>query len=345
MWEVLGQPQAVAFLERSLKNVRLSHAYLLAGPRHVGKMTLAVQLAQALNCEGGLPPCGECRPCQRIAVGKHADVQVISLPPGDETKSRVEVSIDQIRGMQRTASLKPFEGKCRVVIIEDAERLSTEAANCLLKTLEEPPPSVVLLLLTANERALLPTVVSRCQKLELRPMSIVALEQALVERWSLPPKKARVLARLSAGCVGWALAAVRDERMLEERERRLAALVDLRTAGTVERFAFAWRLTQQFNQSRESMRGLLSLWLEWWRDLLLTRAGCPSLITNVTQEESIASLARVYTLAQIEGFIKSLRLAMRQLEQNANPRLVFEMLLLSLPGMGATVYESLGGSE
>ncbi|MFH1485241.1 MAG: DNA polymerase III subunit [Chloroflexota bacterium] len=329
-WGVLGHQQAVALLENGLRNYRLSHAYLLVGPKHIGKMTLGVKLAQALNCDGDLPPCGDCGSCQRIAAGKHADVHVVSLH-SEDTKNKVEVGIDRVREIQRIASLKPFEGRYRAVIIDEAERLSTEAANCLLKTLEEPPANVVILLLTANEAVLLPTVVSRCQKLELRPIGVGVLEHALAERWSLPPDKARMVARLSGGCVGWALSAIQDEGVLEERARQLATVVEIGEAGVVERFAFAARLAQQFSRSRASVRELLGLWVGLWRDLLLAKAGCMSLIVNLTQEEFIARSARVYTLAQIRECIQSLRSALYHLEKNVNPRLVFEMLLLSLP--------------
>ncbi|TET38214.1 MAG: AAA family ATPase, partial [Dehalococcoidia bacterium] len=164
MWQVIGHEKAVALLERSMKGGKLSHAYLFVGPPHVGKMTLAMNLAQALNCRGEERPCGECPQCRRIARGVHADVQVIGL------EGRMEIGIDQIREMQHAASLKPFEGRNRVFIIDGADHLSHEAANCLLKTLEEPPPNDQLILLAANERLLLPTVLSRCQKLELGPL-------------------------------------------------------------------------------------------------------------------------------------------------------------------------------
>ncbi|MDD5081898.1 MAG: AAA family ATPase, partial [Dehalococcoidales bacterium] len=168
MWPVVGQARVVDLLKRSLERRAVAHAYLLVGPPHVGKMTLALTLAQALNCEATAPPCGQCSSCQKVVSAKHADVQVInlisSLEPG-ETKPQAEISIDQIRQMQHSASLPPFEGRCKVFIIEGAEHLSDEAANCLLKTLEEPVGRVVFILLTTSERLLPATVVSRCQRL------------------------------------------------------------------------------------------------------------------------------------------------------------------------------------
>ncbi|MFC1908234.1 ATP-binding protein, partial [Chloroflexota bacterium] len=138
MWQVVGQTKVVSLLKRSLEREIVAHAYLFVGPPHVGKMTLALDLAQAVNCEAVESPCGECLSCQKIALANHADVRIIGLTTDRdlvEDKPRVEISIDQIRQMQHSASLPPFEGKYKVFIIDGAEHLSSEAANCLLKTL------------------------------------------------------------------------------------------------------------------------------------------------------------------------------------------------------------------
>ncbi|MEE8174734.1 MAG: DNA polymerase III subunit delta', partial [Dehalococcoidia bacterium] len=244
MWQIVGHEKAVGLLERSMKSGKLSHAYLFVGPRHVGKMALALNLAQALNCLADEKPCGQCRQCLRIATGKHTNVQVIGL------NSKSEIGIDQIREMQRLSSLKPGEGRHWVFLIDGAEQLSREASNCLLKTLEEPPPDVQLVLLALNERLLLPTVLSRCQRLELRPLATDIVEQALRHRWGVPAEQAGILARLSRGCLGWAVAASSDEGLLSERWQRLSALRHLAPVGREERFAYAAQLASQFGRDR-----------------------------------------------------------------------------------------------
>src|SRR3990172_564534 len=187
MWQVIGQTKAVSLLQRSLEIDSLAHAYLFVGPAHVGKMTLALNLAQALNCEAAQPPfgeaqgrpCGECLSCQRIALGKHADVQVMSLNGETSEENRAKISVEQIERLQHSVSLPPFEGRYKVFIIDGAEFLSIGAANRLLKTLEEPVGKVIFILLTADEKLLLPTVVSRCHPLQLFLMSPVQIEDAL----------------------------------------------------------------------------------------------------------------------------------------------------------------------
>ncbi len=334
MWQVIGQTRVVSLLQRGLEMGSLAHAYLFVGPARVGKMTLAINLAQALNCETAERPCGECASCQKIALAKHADVQIIGLGYGGdsaEANSRVEISIDQIRQLQHSASLPPFEGKSKVFIIDGAELLSIEAANCLLKTLEEPVGKVVFILLTTNERLLPATVISRCQRVELLPLAVTEVEAALNRRWGIEPQKAKLLARLSYGCFGWAVSAALDERLLQQRAERLDELLDMVSADYDERFSYAARLAAQFSQNRGLVQERLDLWLAWWRDLLLVKAGSSGDITNVDRLATLIDMAKGYSLAQIRAFINSILVAGEELRQNANPRLVLEVLMLSIP--------------
>jgi len=334
VWQVVGQDRAISLLQRSLEREALAHAYLFVGPPHVGKMTLAVNLAQALNCEAAEPPCGVCDSCQKIASSKHADVQVIGLTSnGDsaEAKPRTEIGIDQIREMQHSSSLPPFGGKYKVFIIDGAELMSIEAANCLLKTLEEPVGKVIFILLAINERLLPATVISRCQRLELPPMAAGEVEAVLNSRWGIEPGKARLLAGLCHGCPGWAISAALDDSLLQQRAERLNRLLDIINADYEECFTYAAELATQFSQSRGVVQEVLDLWLDWWRDLLLAKVGCNDTITNVDQLATLLEMVRSYTLTQIKVVINSIQSAGQQLKQNANPRLVLEVLMLSIP--------------
>jgi len=327
MWQVVGQPKAITLLERSIEIGQLSHAYLFVGPPHVGKLTLALNLAQAVNCGAATPPCGECISCRRIAAGKHADVQIIGLL----SEERREISIEQIREMQTGASLPPFEGRHKVFIFDRADLLSHEAANCLLKTLEEPLPQVLLILLTARESALLPTIVSRCQRVELRPLPVNLIKEALIEDHGVAADRAELLARLSDGCFGWALLAMQDEKIIEERSRRLATLVDLSYAGLKQRLAYAAELAAQFSKNREEIEEVLTLWLQWWHDLLLIKGGDGKFVTNIDQQSALLQQAKDFNAKQVMDFIHHLQAVSEQLEQNANPRLALEVLMLSMP--------------
>jgi DNA polymerase-3 subunit delta' len=293
-------------------------------------MTLALDLARAVNCQGGEPPCGECQTCHRITNGKHADITIISLNSGKnsgEAKSRVEISIDDIRELQHNASLPPFEGKCKVFIIDGAEYLSSEAANCLLKTIEEPPPQVVILLLAAEKRRLLPTVVSRCQQIELKPMSSDEIERILTESHGIDNDRARLLARLSQGCLGWALKVSMDDSYLAQRTQRLTEMFSLLTTGWEERFSYAARIVSD----RKSAEEIAKLWLVWWRDVMLVKCGCQDAITNVDYTSVVEKLAQALSLLEIKNIMNNLQQALDQIAINANLRLVFEVLMLDIP--------------
>jgi len=339
VWQVVGQSRAISLLQRSLAQESMAHAYLLVGPPHVGKMTLALDLARAVNCQEGEPPCSSCDSCQKIASGKHADVQVIGLNStgNSNDKPRTEIGIDQIREIQHSSNLPPFEGRHKVFIIDGAELMSTEAANCLLKTLEEPSAGIIFILLTANELVLPATVVSRCQRLELRPLATSQVGVALSERWGVEAHKSELLARLSHGCLGWAISAANDDSLIEQRSQRLDRLLDITNADYEERFDYVSQLVAWFSQSRSLVQEILDLWLDWWRDLLLVKLGCDDVITNIDHQVMLLDLAQGYTLVEIRAFISSIQSAKEQLRQNANPRLVLEVLMLSIPERRAVV--------
>lgn len=325
MWQVIGQDKILALLGHSLKEDNIAHAYLLVGPRHVGKRTLALNLAQALNCDDPEPPCGQCHSCHRIFEGKHADVTSLSLD------SKVEIGIDDIRGLQRLANLPPYEGKCKVFIIDEAEYLSTEAANSLLKILEEPPPKVVWLLLAAEERRLLPTIISRCQRLELKPMPSKQIQQILTDSYNVDLDKAKLLARLCHGCLGWALSALADDDLLHQRSQKIDKLASLLTASLEQRFAYAQELAIQFSQTRRSAMEVMDTWLNWWHDLMLIKGSYKEAITNVDYEVILEKQANEMSLKEIKNFTATLCLTEEDISRNVNARLAFESLMLNMP--------------
>ncbi|MBM4446846.1 MAG: DNA polymerase III subunit delta' [Chloroflexi bacterium] len=330
MWQTIGQPEALALFEHSLQTGNLAHAYLFVGAAHIGKTTLALDLTRAVNCQGSEPPCGECQSCKRIANGKHADITIIGLNSAKDSgdaKSRVEISIDDIRELQRNASLPPFEGKHKVFVIDGAEYLSSEAANCLLKTIEEPPPYVMILLLTAEELRLLPTVISRCQRIKLKPVSNEEIEKILIEAYGVDSDRAKLLARLSQGCLGWALTVYMDDSYLAQRNQRLTEMFSLLDSGWEERFNYAAKL----GNDRKSAEEMIKLWFAWWRDVMLTKCGCEHAITNVDYAPILEKWAQVLSLLEIKDFINRLQQALNQIAINANLRLVFEILMLNMP--------------
>lgn len=327
MWRVIGQPKAIALLERGLERGSLSHAYLFVGPRHVGKTTLALDFARALNCEAADRPCGSCSACTRIAAGNHPDVQIIGLAADKKT----EVGIDQVRDMQRASGLPPFEGQCKVFVIDDTENLSPEAANCLLKVLEEPLPQRVYILLATAENLVMPTVVSRCQLVYLHPVSHTVVKEMLVDWHDVPSDRAEELSRLSKGSPGWAISAVQNGSVFEERSEKLTTMLEIINADSESRFSYATELASEFAKNRKYSNETLDLWLDWWRDLLLIKGGATESITNLDRESELHQQVVSYSLEQIKAFIQGLLEARGMIRQNVNSRLVLDTLMLSMP--------------
>ena len=334
MWQLIGQGRAVSLLQQSLKAGRLAHAYLLAGPTHVGKMTLAIKLAQALNCEAEEKPCLECTACKKIQAGKHADVITVGLAQNESDAEAKVIGIDQIKEIQHAASLPPFEGRHKVFIIDGAELMSTEAANCLLKTLEEPEARVTFVLLTTNDRLLLPTVVSRCQRLELTPLPIKEEVEALVASVKIEPERARLLAGLSHGCPGWALAAAQDQSTLQNRSEEIIKIAGAINGDLEGRFEYVDKLAAGFNKDRGAVYETLDMWLDYWRDVLLIKLGSEETVTNIDRRQELIETAGGYRITQIKEFIESIRRTAEMLKQNVNARLALEVMMLDIPIKG-----------
>ncbi|MBI5379257.1 MAG: DNA polymerase III subunit delta' [Nitrospirae bacterium] len=251
---ILGQAEAVGFLERSLASGRVAHAYLFQGPEGVGKRTTALLFARTLLCEDPEAlGCGVCHACRRVAAGTHPDLLALlspeeaesepfkirpwGIPVGASTAAeggsgarererrlRREIGIDQVRAAQRMLSFLPHEGKRKVLIVEGAEQISRPAANAFLKTLEEPPGEAVILLLSVQPASLLPTIVSRCLTVRFRPLADTVVAQILAALAAMPPEQAARLAPLAEGRVGLALRLAEEEAL--EREAWFAAILD-----------------------------------------------------------------------------------------------------------------------
>jgi DNA polymerase-3 subunit delta' len=341
MWRVIGQEDAVSLLQNSIEKNNLSHAFLISGPNHIGKMTLALDIAQAVNCEKDNPPCNECSSCIKIINGKHSDIQVISLVlenDEEEGKSRTEISIDDIRQIQHTVSLPPFEGKHKVFIIEGAESMSIEAANCLLKTLEEPATQAVFILLTANISLIPETVASRCQKISLNPVAAEKIEKTLSTGYDIDDEKARLLSRLCHGGFGWALSAAQDEKALEAYFEKRDKVLEITGSGLQERFSYAGTLATQFGKDRTAVYEILDMWVDIWRDILLLKAELAEEISNIDIEKQLTQWSSAMDMQDIRNSISAIQETKVRLDLNANSKLALEVMMLDIPVMaGNTV--------
>ncbi|HEU5099766.1 MAG TPA: DNA polymerase III subunit delta' [Roseiflexaceae bacterium] len=339
-WNIIGHEWAVDFFRRSIASGHVAHAYLLSGPAGVGKSLLALRLAQALNCEtASADPCLICRSCKRIERENHPDVRVAGMASQaaglkpDEAQRQKDLKIDTVRQWQADINLRPYEGRRRVFILHDAERLTEAASNAMLKTLEEPPPYATLILVANTAGDLMPTIVSRCQPLKLRPIPRAAVAAALRERYQIDQRDADLIAAWSGGRVGWALRMVESPDDLAARQAQLDALLELHSQPRAAGFRWAEERAKEYRSGEQAaVFGALELWQSWWRDVMLAAAGCPEQIAHLDRSEEIAQAARRYQLADIHAFIARLDDTAKQLRENVNPQLALENALLHLPG-------------
>lgn len=321
-WPVFGHEWAVDHLTRAMVHGRVRHAYLFTGPRQIGKTTLARAFAAALNCTGETPPCGKCRACKLILKDSHPDVTIIQAEQEDGA-----LKIDQVRGVQQTLALRPYEARYRVAIMRRFDAARPMAQDALLKTLEEPASRAVLILTADSADQLLATIVSRCQPLNLRPLPIERVREALEWRFDTPLDIAKTLAQLSGGRMGWAINALHDPETLDRRIEALdaldAALADTRR----ERFALA----EQLGKEKTDLRVLLDIWQVFWRDVLIVATGSRALITNYDRRDQIKDLARRIGAEGAETALHATRRTLDALGKNVNVRLALEVLLLNYP--------------
>ncbi len=320
-WPVIGHDWAVDLLRQAVAAGRPPHALLITGPPNVGKGTLARALAQALLCTAERRPCGDCRACRLAAAGTHPDLRWVEPQDGS-------LKIDQVRELTRQLALAPLEGPWQIAVLDRFELATAGAANALLKTLEEPAPRVVLALLAQQAEALLPTIVSRCQVVALRPIPGPAIERGLIERWKVEAEQARLLSRICGGRLGWAVSAATTPALLEQRNQRLNDLVGLLHSKRVARFAYADSLARH---GLESILESLELWSGWWRDVLLLTSHSRVPLTNADRQSELLQAASVCDVTTAQAALASLQATLGQLSRNANARLALEVLFLDLP--------------
>jgi DNA polymerase-3 subunit delta' len=327
-WGLLGHAWAVEMLKEHLTHDSVRHAYLFSGPPGLGRRTLALRLVQALNCpQPAAPgePCGKCKTCQQIERMQYADLAVIQAEKEGGT-----LKVEQIRAIRQSLVLKPYQGRYRVALFLRFQEANANAANALLKTLEEAPAQVVLILTADTPESLLPTIVSRCEVLRLRPLPVETVESYLKEQGA-EQTQARLLAHISGGRPGYALRLMQDKETLAFRTTRLEDLQKLLRSSRRERFSYAEKLTDRKYEEKERFRETLLLWLSFWRDVMLCASGAEAPLANVDRTAEIEGLAGKVSLAQAHRLVREAEEAIDKLERNVNPRLLAEVLLLDWP--------------
>jgi DNA polymerase III subunit delta' len=328
--DLIGQRDARAVLEGALRSSCISHAYLFVGSEGVGRRAAALAFAQALLCRrGGDDACGACDACRKVAAGTHPDLRIIA--PGGRTESGAErraVGIEQVRDLRRDAAYPPYEARWKVFIVEDAEAMRAEAANSLLKVLEEPPAQSVIVLISESEAALLPTLVSRSQIVRFSFVPAAEIAAALVERAGVPADQSRFLAALSGGRPGLALReAAEGPRALEFRQDVVRTLGAVAGGTPVRRLEAA----EAVSRRKDEADRWLDTALLWLRDVAVWQAAHdPALLVNLDRRDQIAAWAQRARPDGVRDAAAAIETAKANLRANINPRLVFEHLFAGI---------------
>lgn len=321
-WGLIGHHWAVELLQSHLAQGGPRHAYLFTGPRGIGRRTLALRFAEALNTD----PAGTVDPTSRLhrqyQQMLHPDLSVVQRQEGDR-----DLKIDAVRELQHTLSLAPYMSNYRIALLLNFEEANPNAANALLKTLEEPNPRVVLLVTAESSEALLPTIVSRCEVVRLRPVPLEQVAKGLQSQFGVEAEQAQLLAHISSGRPGYACYLSENPEILAQRQDWLDEHITMLAGDRVTRFAYA----QEMSKDKELLPQQLLVWLAYWRDVLMRVTDSRAPLVNLDRSEEISHLAAGLDLPTTRRTVLALERTLDELRANINLRLAAETLLLELP--------------
>ena len=334
--ELLGQEKAKTALRQALAQEKLPHAYLFTGIQGIGKTSMARALATRLNCQKPTPEdsCGHCPPCRQMARGNFPDF--IEIRPDG-----AYIKIGQIRELNRKLNFAPVSGTFRLSVLIQAEKMTAEAANSFLKTLEEPPPGNVLVLNATEPRDLLPTIISRCQKISFQPLPVEEISRWLVEQKTLDEEQAQLAAKLCGGSLARAIQLSGDD-FFEKRQAWLLQL--MRLPGLKLEKALELSLenlsgikeksTATQKGQGESGMNLLTVWETWYRDLMVAKTGGPpDLMINMDFSKKLKKTAKGLSISHLERALLAIDAAQRAIKNMRNSKLVMEHLVLQLKAL------------
>jgi DNA polymerase III subunit delta' len=320
-FKIHGQSVLVDKLSGIVSSGRIAHAYLFTGPEGIGKRTIADWFAQTILCTGQTDkPCGVCHSCIQYQSGNHPDVVYVE-PEGNKIK------VDSIRDNVITAAhVKPYQSRYKIFMIDDAHTMNVNAQNALLKTLEEPPDFVIIMMMSDNDNSMLQTVLSRCQRIPIPPLSDSEICQIIKENVEISEEDAFVYAKLSEGIPGRGIKLAGSSDFRNLRNGVLDIMVKMFNIPMWEVFEH----TSFFIENKEDMGTILDILLLWLRDIMVYKeTGDDRLILNMDKISSIRQEAKLFTINGIQCMIEEVEKTKKMLDSNTNYQLTIENLLMA----------------
>jgi len=321
--DIYGQKQIVEHLQNAISSEKISHAYIINGERSSGKEFIAKIFAMALQCEQGeVEPCNKCHSCVQALSMSHPDIMKVTH------EKPATIGVEDIRnGVNNDVVIKPYSGKWKVYIINEAEKMTVQAQNALLKTLEEPPAYAVMILLTSNLEALLPTIQSRCVVLNMKPVSDDIIKKYLMEEIHIPDYKADVCTAFARGNLGKAKALAASEEFDNIKTEAVSLLKYIREMEITDIMA----AIKKINDYKIDINDYLDILSVWYRDVLLFKA--TNDVNHLIFKDEIQYIKKVSDHSAYEGIeiiLDALEKAKSRLRANVNFDLTMELLLLTI---------------
>lgn len=321
--DIVGHKKIISHLQRAIQMDKVSHAYIINGEEHSGKMMLAEAFAMALQCEtDGEKPCGHCHSCRQATQRNQPDIIFLGQ---EETKS---ISVDEIRtGLNSDIGIKPYSSKYKIYIIDHAEKMNVQAQNALLKTIEEPPAYGIIILLTTNADSFLPTIRSRCILLHLRTVEEEKIKKHLMHQYQIPDYKAELCASFAQGNVGKAIRLASSESFYEMKKDVLSLVKKIEDMEVYE----LGTVIKNMSEYKKQIQEYLDLLTLWYRDVLYIKATNDSNHLIFKEEVyEIKKQAAKKSYFGMEQILQSLALTRTRLHANVNFDLAMEQLLLTI---------------
>lgn len=324
--DIIGQERAIKVLKKSLKEKRFSSSYIFSGSEGTGKKITAIEFAKAINClklNKNSEACEDCQSCNEISKQCFPDLKII-----EPIKSSIK--IEQIREMRKEIGLKPFKSKNKIYLIVKAEKMTLEASNCLLKTLEEPPDYAIIILICSKIDPILPTIVSRCQIVNFGLISCYKIKEFLLSK-NIEKGKAEIISRLAQGSIGNALKLLSDEEYFIRREEVLNYLSTISPGKYGDDiFAEVEKIVSEIDRIKE----ILEMIRLWYRDILIIKnTGVKKYITNCDKLEILNEKSQIYSQEILIDILDYLEQIEEYLIKNVNPRLILERLYIKMVGV------------